>query len=192
MEDLSPCVFDVFVAPLLDAQSFTELALSARHTASCIHGSDNYETTRVLEYHRYNHPVNVLVRTDTTSAIRSALGVGEWTETLDTRALTVRLLFLENLTYLDLANTPVSDISFIATCVNLSRLNLSDTHVSDISPLATCVNLALLAIINTPVLYISPLATCMNLLCLRLDSTLVTNISSLSHLVARGLRIEFP
>jgi len=186
MADLAPCVYDVYVAPLLDTTSLTKLALSAHHASSCVHGPNNYEATRVFIYF---HPANVLVRTDTTGGFRRALGVCEWTETLDTRTLIVRAVVFANLYILYLSNTRVSDISPLATCVNLISLDLDSTPVSDISPLATCVKLTTLCLSNTPVSDVSPLASCVNLVRVYLANTLVTDTTPLAHLVERGLRI---
>ena len=188
MDAIAPCVFDVFIAPLLDAQSFTELALSAHHTASCVHGSYNYETTRVFKYHRYNHPANVLVHTDTTGAIRRTFGV-KWNVTSEKTVLANRLRFMQNVCKLDLLYTLVEDISALATCVNLTLLNISNTRVADISALATCVKLTILVLSYTRVADISPLASCTKLECLYLYNTPITDVTPLAHLVRSGLHI---
>lgn len=172
MTDISPCVFDVYVSPLLDCKSLTELALSTRYATTCVHGCDNYEVDRVFGQCRIrNHPVNVFIRADAMGHIRRALGF-EWCVTPDVTVLATRLLrlrkapalnvgdsesslrdisaivALQSMTYLNLYRTNVADISILPACTNLGALGLSFTRVTDFSPLLRCPNLHTLSIMG--------------------------------------------
>ncbi|WP_299145240.1 leucine-rich repeat domain-containing protein [uncultured Tateyamaria sp.] len=90
---------------------------------------------------------------------------------------------LQGLTRLDLIGTPVTDIAPLARLANLTELNLDNTNVTDITPLAWLENLTRLDLDNTQVTDIAPLAGLAKLTALYLNETPVTDVSPLAALV---------
>ncbi|WP_299294486.1 leucine-rich repeat domain-containing protein [uncultured Tateyamaria sp.] len=89
---------------------------------------------------------------------------------------------LQGLTRLDLISTPVTDIALLARLANLTELNLDNTNVTDITSLAGLANLTRLYLGYTPVTDITPLAALANLRALDLSNTPVTDIAPLAGL----------
>ena len=82
----------------------------------------------------------------------------------------------ESLKWLDVQNTPVSDITSLKSCQQLEFLLLSDTNVTDISPLAQCRSLSRLHLQRTAVSDVSTIyMRCPNLREVHIDDTPITN-----------------
>lgn len=92
------------------------------------------------------------------------------------------LAALTNLTYLNLNNKQVADVSPLSKLTNLTLLWLSNTQVANVSPLSKLTNLTLLWLSNTQVTDVSPLAKLTNLTELSLDNTQVADVSPLAAL----------
>ncbi len=86
------------------------------------------------------------------------------------------------LTELDLGESGISEIGFIAGCKSLQKLNLNSTQVSDLSPLASLANLSWLDLRSTQVSDLSPLASLAKLSKLYLSNTQVSDLSPLASL----------
>ncbi len=89
---------------------------------------------------------------------------------------------LEQLTRLQIYDSPVKDFSGLEHCVNLTFLALKGGNITDISSLASLTNLTGLALANNPIQDITPLSNLTNLQELYLDEINVTDISALENL----------
>ena len=180
MADIPPCVFDLYVAPNLDAPSLAEFSLVSRNSATCVHGSSNYESTQL--FLTYCHPTNVLVRADTTGCI---LGSTAYTVSYDKTELIRRTSECAKVTEFNLAYSPVNSAMLgpIVRCMPaLRRLNLSGTYVSTIDEIAPCIHLTDLYLANTQVRDISVLAACTTIRELDIGSTNVESIGVVTML----------
>lgn len=182
--EVSPGVFDVYVSPYLDAPSLAKFALSSRHTTTSIHGSYNYEATRVFDaYRAYHHPANVLVRTDTTGRIqREIVGCVGWEETSDQVELATRLQMLQSVRELCLYGTDVKSVDGLCACTQLTRLNLAETRVVSIDALGSLPRLRELRLGYTPISSVDALRTVTSLRELYISGTRVSSIDALSAL----------
>ena len=93
------------------------------------------------------------------------------------------LQFATNLSYLDLEDNQISDLSPIAGLINLRELYLWNNPVSDLSPVKGLTNLTELMLSNTLVSDISPVKGLTNLTRLRLRNGHVFDLSPIAGLV---------
>ncbi|HCV2828535.1 TPA: leucine-rich repeat domain-containing protein [Listeria monocytogenes] len=89
---------------------------------------------------------------------------------------------LTNLSYLDLIDNQISDISLLSNLTNLSYLDLTDNQISDISLLSNLTNLSYLDLENNQISDISPLSNLTKLVILSLAINQISDISPLSNL----------
>jgi Leucine-rich repeat (LRR) protein len=89
---------------------------------------------------------------------------------------------LTTLTYLDLTNTQVSDLTPIAQLTALTYLDLTSTQVSDLTPIAQLTTLEALFFISTQVSDLTPIAQLTALTALGLTNTQVRNLRPLTAL----------
>ncbi len=87
-----------------------------------------------------------------------------------------------NLTYLDLGNNSLTDISALIELTKLTRLALDSNLVSDISPLTGLTKLTQLTLANNSIEDISPLATLTALEQLLLGNNAISDISPIAKL----------
>lgn len=85
------------------------------------------------------------------------------------------LEILENLTYLDISNTSVDNLTPLSGLRNLKFLDFSNTQISNLTPLILCSKLEQIKMESTPVHTLIPLKTIHTLKVIYADST---NISS--------------
>jgi Leucine-rich repeat (LRR) protein len=100
--------------------------------------------------------------------------------------------YCSHLTDISLYNNQISDISPLAGLTCLQSLNLSGTQISDLSPLAGLTNLQRLSLYDNQISDISPLAGLTNLVSLVLDNNQISDISPLAGLTnLQGLSLSF-
>jgi hypothetical protein len=92
------------------------------------------------------------------------------------------LMKLTSLQFLQLANTPVTDLRPLRYLPELNRLNLSGTKVEDLRPLKALKSLRTLILNNTLVVDLAPLRRLANLEYLDMSMTKVVDVSSLRDL----------
>ena len=98
---------------------------------------------------------------------------------------------LINLTYLKLRKNKISDISLLAGLRNLKTLELNNNAISDVSPLAGLINLTWLLLSNNAISDVSPLVGLINLTDLRLSANAISDASPLTRLTnLRSLSLE--
>ena len=88
---------------------------------------------------------------------------------------------LSGLSRLAAADTPVTDLTPLATCQQLERVDISDTAVTDLTPLESCGKLQLLKADETPLTTLRGLETCIELRCISLKNAQLTDISGLRN-----------
>lgn len=88
---------------------------------------------------------------------------------------------LSGLSRLAAADTPVTDLTPLATCQQLERADISDTAVTDLTPLESCGKLQLLKADETPLTTLQGLETCIELRCISLKNAQLTDISGLRN-----------
>lgn len=88
---------------------------------------------------------------------------------------------LSGLSRLAAADTPVADLTPLATCQQLERVDISDTAVTDLTPLESCGKLQLLKADETPLTTLQGLETCIELRCISLKNAQLTDISGLRN-----------
>lgn len=88
---------------------------------------------------------------------------------------------LSGLSRLAAADTPVTDLTPLATCQQLERVDISDTVVTDLTPLESCGKLQLLKADETPLTTLQGLETCIELRCISLKNAQLTDISGLRN-----------
>ena len=88
---------------------------------------------------------------------------------------------LSGLSRLAAADTPVTDLTPLATCQQLERVDISDTAVTDLTPLESCGKLQLLKADETPLTTLQGLETCIELRCISLKNAQLTDISGLRN-----------
>ena len=88
---------------------------------------------------------------------------------------------LTQLTYLDLSDSLVSDVSSLRDCTNLTHVYLNDTQVSDLSVFAGLTKVTHLFLRETQISNISVLANCKELTHLNLERTLIRDLSALAN-----------
>lgn len=88
---------------------------------------------------------------------------------------------LSGLSRLAAADTPVTDLTPLATCQQLERVDISDTAVTDLTPLESCGKLQLLKADETPLTTLQGLETCIELRCISLENAQLTDISGLRN-----------
>lgn len=88
---------------------------------------------------------------------------------------------LSGLSRLVAADTPVTDLTPLATCQQLERVDISDTAVTDLTPLESCGKLQLLKADETPLTTLQGLETCIELRCISLKNAQLTDISGLRN-----------
>lgn len=88
---------------------------------------------------------------------------------------------LSGLSRLAAADTPVTDLTPLATCQQLERVDISDTAVTDLTPLESCGKLQLLKADETPLATLQGLETCIELRCISLKNAQLTDISGLRN-----------
>ncbi|HAZ48390.1 MAG TPA: hypothetical protein DDW76_32015, partial [Cyanobacteria bacterium UBA11369] len=86
---------------------------------------------------------------------------------------------LSNLTYLNLQNNQIADISPLLTLTNLTHLDLNNNQIADISPLSALTNLTHLILVHNQIADISPLSALTNLTFLDLYNNQIADISPL-------------
>ncbi|MCL1475189.1 protein phosphatase 1 regulatory subunit 42, partial [Argonema antarcticum] len=82
---------------------------------------------------------------------------------------------LTNLTYLELYNNQITDLSGLSTLTNLTYLNLYSNQITDLSGLSTLTNLTSLILYNNQITDLSGLSTLTNLTSLHLDNNQITD-----------------
>ncbi|MEX0811878.1 MAG: leucine-rich repeat domain-containing protein [Chitinophagales bacterium] len=80
---------------------------------------------------------------------------------------------LENLTYLDISNTSVEDITPLSDLRNLKYIDISNTSVNSLVPLILCSKLITLKMESTPVRSLTPLKSIPELAAIYADSSAV-------------------
>ena len=93
------------------------------------------------------------------------------------------LQFATNVTFLQLEDNKISDLSPIAGLIKLRDLRLARNSISDISPLKDLKNLKVLGCSHNPIFDISPLAGLTELSNLHIDRTLHKGLSPLAGLI---------
>lgn len=88
---------------------------------------------------------------------------------------------LSGLSRLAAADTPVTNLTPLATCQQLERVDISDTAVTDLTPLESCGKLQLLKPDETPLTTLQGLETCIELRCISLKNAQLTDISGLRN-----------
>ncbi len=88
---------------------------------------------------------------------------------------------LSGLSRLAAADTPVTDLTPLATCQQLERVDISDTAVTDLTPLESCGKLQLLKADETPLTTLQGLETCIELRCISLKNARLTDIGGLRN-----------
>lgn len=88
---------------------------------------------------------------------------------------------LSGLSRLAAADTPVTDLTPLATCQQLERVDISDTAVTDLTPLESCGKLQLLKADETPLTTLRGPETCIELRCISLKNAQLTDISGLRN-----------
>lgn len=88
---------------------------------------------------------------------------------------------LSGLSRLAAADTPVTDLTPLATCQQLERVDISDTAVTDLTPLESCGKLQLLKADETSLTTLQGLETCIELRCISLKNAQLTDISGLRN-----------
>ncbi len=91
---------------------------------------------------------------------------------------------LTGLTFLNLRNLKISDITPLSRLTALQRLNLDNTQVAELAPLSDLTALLTLNFNNTKVSELAPLSGLTALQDLRLDNTQVVELAPLSGLTA--------
>ncbi len=89
---------------------------------------------------------------------------------------------LTNLSYLDLSDNQISDITSLRLLTNLSHLELENNQISDITSLQLLTNLSHLKLENNQISDITSLRSLTNLSHLELDNNQISDITSLRSL----------
>ncbi|MDR0782219.1 MAG: protein kinase [Propionibacteriaceae bacterium] len=95
-----------------------------------------------------------------------------------------QLCHMVNLTYLDLSNNLIRDLSSLNDLTHLWELRLTGNRISDVSPLAGLVNLRVLHLNKNQINEIEPLSELTKLTELRLSDNKVVNLTPLGGLTA--------
>ena len=97
-----------------------------------------------------------------------------------------------NLKFLQINESPISDLTPLTRLVNLEWLQLDDCHILDITPLTGLVKLNTLILAHNPISDITPLAGLVNLEGLLLNDCHILDITPLTGLVnLRWLHLEY-
>jgi hypothetical protein len=106
-----------------------------------------------------------------------------WLDLDDNRISDVSpLKVLTNLTYLDLDGNRISDVSPLKVLTNLTFLDVDDNQISDMSPLSVLIKLRVLDLEGNKLSDISPLKVLTNLTELDLHNNEISDISAISAL----------
>jgi len=92
--------------------------------------------------------------------------------------------YLSSLTWLYLADHPLTNLSPLAGLISLEYLRLDDSGISDIAPLSGLINLEDLILTGNQITNISPLAGLVNLELLNLSDNQISDIPSLAGLTS--------